>query len=92
MLELNATTSFIGVLTLLITMLGWLLRGSLADLRALEKELSNLRLQLVSEYTKEAKFESKIDALFRKLDEISAKLDAKQDKQDCVSCTNFGGK
>lgn len=76
--------------TLLIVfsgLVGWLLRtlySSMKDLTAADKELTDkvqaIEVLVAGHYPTRTEFESKIDAVFRKLDSIESKIDRKVDK------------
>ncbi len=57
---------------------------ALKDLQSADKELTDkvsaFEILVAGQYVKRDQFESKIDALFRKLDSMEAKLDEKLDR------------
>ena len=67
---------------------GWLMKiiyATVQDLQVSDKDLTNkvqsIELLVAGQYIKRTEFESKIDALFAKLDHIEEKLDRKMSRQ-----------
>lgn len=70
-----------------ITLLGFLLSRTYGridqahkDLGTVRKEMTELALQVAKEYIRRDDFQAVTDAIFKKLDRIEDKLDAKADK------------
>jgi len=88
----NIMVGIAGVLGGFILSAVW---SGLKDLQAsdtkLAEKVSNIEVVIAGTYVKRVELDGKVDALFRKLDHIEAKLDGKLDeKMDKTACINFG--
>ena len=87
MQEIDPQWLFNGLFTIIGTLGGWLLnniRDAIRDLQRQDADLSakvqGMEVLVAGNYVKREDMDKMLDAVFRKLDKIEAKLDAKADK------------
>jgi len=85
--EIDPQWLFNGLFTIIGTLGGWLLnniRDAIRDLQRQDADLSakvqGMEVLVAGNYVKREDMDKMLDAVFRKLDKIEAKLDAKADK------------
>ena len=85
-------TGFNVVVGILMMIFGWLLNTlytTIRDLQMADEKLTDkvnkIEVLVVGNYPTRSEFDSKIDALFEKLDKIDSKLDRKVDVNNCTN-------